>query len=520
MHRSHKILLALLTGLLVCCSFPTMVAGVRFPELGWLAWIALVPLLLAVRDSSPRGAFLLAFLSAFIFYGGSLFWLYRAIHGFGGIAVGIAVAVMCLLFVILAAFAGLALYVARLMETRWRGEFLIWVPVAWTAAEFARNVLPFGGFPWSNVAMALGQQLPFVQIADIVGVFGVIFLVVWVNAFLAEGVARLRGETVRLLLPKAVLTVLLVGAVVGYGLWRTGTVDRQIAAAPSLRVALVQSNISQEEKWRADRAQANLDRYRRATAELADAADLIVWPEAAFPWPMPTEAVSVEPLLLGLDEGGGETPFVLLGAITERPDGDDHNSAVLFDAGGRVRGLYHKEHLVPFGEYVPMQQVLFFARKLTEPVGRFLPGHDQAPLAVGAARLGVLVCYEDIFPEIARRQARAGATLFVNITNDAWYGRSSAPYQHAALSAMRAIEERRFLVRATQTGLTAVIDPVGRLLMTAPLFEEALLVSKAGLLEELSPYARSGDWFAWACVAYIIIGIVFVVVRRGRSSQR
>jgi apolipoprotein N-acyltransferase len=285
-------------------------------------------------------------------------------------------------------------------------------------------------------------------------------------------------------------------------------------------VGLVQANIPQDEKWAEAKAVANLAKLRRMSVSLQETPlDLIVWPEAAFPWPVSTEATGIDPGVLGFDANAvGALPHLLLGALSERPDGEFYNSALLFDGRGRIVGRYHKAHLVPFGEYVPYRKLLTFAHKLTEPVGNFLEGTSFEPLRMGTARIGVLICYEDVFPEVARKIAAAGAELFVNMTNDAWYGVSSAPWQHLGLSVFRAVENRRSIVRATNTGISAVVAPSGRVLMETGLDEDAIIVAAVGLRRDVTPYTRLGDWFAWGCIAYAALGMAFVLVRRLRAK--
>jgi len=215
----------------------------------------------------------------------------------------------------------------------------------------------------------------------------------------------------------------------------------------------------------------------------------------------------------------GLLPYVLLGSISERPDGMYHNSVVLFDAQGEIKGRYHKAHLVPFGEYVPYKKLLFFASKLTEPVGNFMPGESFEPLDVGGRPAGPLVCYEDIFPEISRRLVSRGAQFLVNVTNDAWYGRSSAAFQHMALAVFRAVETRRFLVRATNTGVSAVVAPTGKINAMSDIFHDAVIVAPIGLRDEITAYVRYGDWFAYACAAYVLVGLVMVAANRIRKRR-
>ena len=513
MKRIHKVLFSIFSGILVSISFPTLIFGFHFPNLGLLAWVALVPLIVVVSSARPKNAFIYTFVAGLVLYSTSLFWLYKAIHGFGGLSVATSVSVMFLLFLLLSCMTAFAPMFARLIQTRWRGELIVLLPVCWTAIELIGNYIPFGGFPWSNIAMGQYATLSVIQIVDLVGVYGLIFIMIWVNVFIAEVIIRAGGGAVKFLLPKTILTVVLVAGMLGYGLLSLNTVDEEYARSKTIQVGMIQGNIPQAEKWLRDKAVRNLDIHRRGVVKLTEHVDLVIWPEASFPWPIKASMKLIDPLTLGfLDGYVGVTPYVMLGAIVERDDDLYHNSAILFDAQGKVMGMHHKSHLVPFGEYVPYKKALFFAKKLTEPIGNFVPGLSTTPLVAGDARLGVVICYEDVFPEISRKLSAAGANLLVNITNDAWYGVTSAPYQHLALSVFRAVENRRTLLRATNTGISAVISPTGKVQMESSIFEPAILVVNAPLLKKMTTYTKLGDWFAIACVAYMFLGIAAVIV--------
>ncbi len=521
MKTLYQIACSILTGILICFSFPTILFGWHAPDLGWFAWIALVPLILVMKRAEPSRAFLLTFITGLVAYAGSLYWVYRAMNTYGGMSSLLSVLGLVLMIMILALFLAIASLSARFIHSRWRGEFIALFPVCWVAMEFLRNYFPFNGFPWSNIAMSQWSSLHIIQITDVVGIYGLMFLIVWVNVMISEVVEIIRGDKVRMFIPKAVATVVLIAASLVYGIVR---LDQQSAAKETegvIKVGLVQGNIPQEEKWAEEKMAQNLHKYRKATRKLRDAAvDLIIWPEASFPWTMGTEQTSIDPRAMGFDEMElNDLPNVILGVLTKRPDGEYHNSAVLFDAKGKRKGLYHKVHLVPFGEYVPYEKVLFFARKLAEPVGNFIAGKSYDPMIADGAKVGLLICYEDIFPEISRKMVKKGAQFLANITNDAWYGVSSAPYQHLALSVFRAVENKRYVVRSTNTGVTAVIAPSGKVEMESGLFEDALIVTPVGLISKTTLYTKLGDWFAWACMAYFVIGLILAFVMKYRRAR-
>lgn len=376
-----QIIFAIITGILVCFSFPTVFFGWHAPDLGIIGWVALVPLFLAIRDASARRAFALTFLAALVWYGGSLYWVFRAMHTYGKLPALTSGLVNVLLVVIVSAYIGFAPMLARFIAKNFRGEMIILLPVLWTAVELCRNYVPCNGFPWSNIAMSQYKILPAIQIVDLVGVYGLIFAMVWVNQYVAELILKLRKEDITNFWPKTVATSVIAAVIIGYGIVRLETVPRSFKSAPVVKLGMIQGNIEQEEKWDKAKALDNLNVYRTSARRLRDApVDLIIWPEAAYPNYFSTEMASIRPEILGLtDMEMTREPYTLLGAVSEEPSGNYHNSAFLFDAHGRIEGQYHKAHLVPFGEYVPYQKLFFFAKKITAPVGNFIEGTSYDP---------------------------------------------------------------------------------------------------------------------------------------------
>lgn len=503
----YKILLSLFTGVLVCISFPTLIGSWHLPELGFLGFVALVPLFVALHKAGARESFLLTVLAASVWYGGSLYWVYNAMHDYGGLSSTTSILVTILLVLVVSIYIALAPFLSKILVKNFRCEPLVVLPVAWAAFEFFRNYFPCAGFPWSNIAMSQYKLLPVIQIVDFVGVYGLIFLLVFINQFLAEAVVKLRGEAVGYFIQKLLIALVLMIAVLGYGYYRMHTLAATFAYNETLKVGLIQGNIDQGDKWKESKTVDNLNIYRVAAKNLAKSAvDLIIWPEAAYPWFIDVESDSILPSHLGINSSETtDWPYSLIGAIGTSSKEDFYNSAFLFDRSGRKEGTYHKMHLVPFGEYVPYKKILFFVDKLTREVGNLKAGDSYNPLYLEDIGLGVLICYETIFPEIARKQVLAGASFIANLTNDAWYGVSSAPFQHLALSVFRAVENRRYLVEATNTGVSAIIDPMGHIVTQSRLFEDAVIVSVIKPLWYLSAYSRLGDWFAFGCVGYLVI---------------
>jgi apolipoprotein N-acyltransferase len=286
-----------------------------------------------------------------------------------------------------------------------------------------------------------------------------------------------------------------------YGVRRIGTVEAARTVAPAVRVGVVQGNIGVERKGDRSLFRRNLDDYRRLSRDVADRVDLLVWPETVVQRPLPDE-VRVPPV--------DAHPFpdaprpLVFGGLTDTPGRAErrlYNSAFLLGADGTIAGRYDKRVLVPFGEYLPFAARFPSLRRLSPATGHFTPGSGPALLTVrDDLRIGALICYEDVIPNPAREAVANGATLLLNLTNDAWYGASAEPYQHQALALWRAVETRRDFIRSTNTGLTTAISATGRIVGELPIFEAATLEVEARLLRLSTFYARRGDVFAWAVV--------------------
>ncbi len=492
------LLAAVGSGLLVALAFPR-------PSLYPLAWIGLTPLLV----TGSRRPFRAGLLAGSVFFALVLYWLNIVMTTYGRLALPLALAAWLLLSVYLALFWAVPFWGTLRLRALCRLSPVLVFPVFWVGCEYLRGWL-LTGFPWALLGYS---QQPFawlLQTADLFGVYGVSFLVALVNALLAEILLRRREGR-----PLPLRTLLAVGcllaAALGYGAWRLE------APAPGGRkewtVALAQGNIDQAQKWDARFLYATLDIYRRLSRQATQAgAELTVWPESAAPFYFQEPGRPRSQVIATARESGG---YLLLGAPAyDRKDGRIrfYNSAYLLNAAGEVLGRSDKIHLVPFGEYVPLKWLLPFVDKLVVGIGDFSPGRVM-PLRMNGRSLGVLVCYEAIFPDIARRYVRRGSDLLVNITNDAWFGRSSAPWQHLEMAAFRAVEQRIWLLRAANTGVSALISPTGRIVRHSRLFEPALVVGRVTPGAGPSLYRRIGDVLPWSCLL-VTAGWLWLLYRR------
>jgi apolipoprotein N-acyltransferase len=352
------------------------------------------------------------------------------------------------------------------------------------------------------VLLGYSQQalLPFAQLASLAAVYGVSFLVCAVSALLARAAVAPHARARRTALAAAALVV---GAAWGWGTWQMG---RPVAETGRVTVGLVQGGVRQEDKWVPEYASANVGRHLRLTERAADAgARLVVWPESAVPF-LFDENPALAALLRDVVRRRGVYLFFGNDDRERLPEGSRiYVGAKLLDPSGELAARYHKIRLVPFGEYVPLQPLFTlggrFVAKLVQEVSDFTPGTEAVTGAVDGRGIGGFICYEAIFPGLVRRFAAGGAEILVNVTNDAWYGTTSAPHQHLAMAAFRAIENRRYLVRAANTGITGVVDPRGRVLEPTRLFDTTVLVREVPFVAETTFYTRHGNVFAQAAAA-------------------
>jgi apolipoprotein N-acyltransferase len=370
----------------------------------------------------------------------------------------------------------------------------------------------FTGFPWENLGYSQYSWLSFIQIADIAGVSGISFVLVLSNCFLFLLLLDRRGKGLTRLL-SLLLLVGLVLTVYGYGRWRLDSLEAN--SSPSIKIALVQGNIAQDTKWDPAFQQATLKKYLRLTREaVKQEPDLVVWPETATPFYFQSDFKSRKIIIQEMQKL--KKPL-LFGSPAYRRKGERlrlYNRAYLLNNLGQVSGYYDKIHLVPFGEYVPLKRILFFVNKLVQAAGDFASGDSGVVLELPPARMGVLICYESIFPELSRDLVDSGANLLINITNDAWFGRSSAPYQHLSMAVMRTVENRVPMARSANTGITAFIDARGQIHQPTGLFEEATILSTVKLGHGKTIYRHYGYWFAWSCLAITILVFGYGLLRR------
>ena len=482
--------LASISGLLLFASFPSI-------DLSLFAWIALVPLFVALNGQTARNAFLLGGLCGIVFFAGTVNWMAHTMNVHGNLAFIPSAVITLILCAYLALYPALFAAALAHIGRRRKRAFFLSAPALWTSFELARALL-FGGFPWALLGYSQYAVLPVIQVADITGVYGVSFLIVFFNSALA---AFLNDR--KQLLPLA-SALLLTAIALGYGWLRLAGPTQ----GPGIRISVIQGNIEQDKKWDPAYQRKTFAVYQRLTREaLREHPDLVIWPETATPFYFggaDPAARSMTRELSGFVKAN-KVPL-LFGSATQNPSTPAvlHNSAFLISADGSVAGSYHKLHLVPFGEYVPFRNVLFFVGKMVQAEGDFEPGYDYPLMFLSVAGqqvpINTAICYEIIFPDLVRRFVRKGSSIITTITNDAWFGKTAAPFQHFSMAVFRAIENRVPVARAANTGISGFIDDKGRILSASGIFSEDYRTSSVSPGGALTFYTAYGDIFSYLCV--------------------
>ena len=460
------------------------------------AWFALAPLLVIALRHRPWPAFGWTWVGSFVFFLGLLRWLNFTFRVYSSIPWPLTWGPTMLLAGYCALWpAAVCALVAWIASRRSAGWALLVAPFLWVAAEWGRGHL-MGGFPWGLLGYSQHARLLVIQIAELGGVYAVSFVMLAVNAAIAGCVVLpVRRAATGLAFAGAVLV-----ATLGFGMWR-------LAAPPpagDVTIAAMQPSIEQPLKWDERHVEETLSVYFGLTRSVGPrGADLIVWPETASP-----SVLRRDPVLLGALATLATTldARLLIGSID--PDeraGRFRNSAFLVSGKG-IENRYDKIHLVPFGEYVPLSSVIGFVRSWAEFISEMEPGSHATVFQGPPAPFGVVICYEGIFPELFRDFVRNGARFMVNMTNDAWFGRTTGPAQHLEMYPFRAIEHRVALVRAANTGISAFIAPSGAIVRALPLFERGMLTDRIPLRRGQTLYTRLGDWLAYLSLA--VAGVI------------
>ncbi len=510
-------ILALLSGVLQVLVFPK-------PNLYFLSWVAMVPLLYALLrgrggegelfDSEGRSlrpftiwqGFLIAWVSGVLWYVGTCYWIYPVMNGYGRLSAPVATLITAAYCIIMGmhhgAFGALVVMMSR-RSTLGNRRPLLLAPVFWVAIEFFRDRVT--GVPWNPLGNSQIDNIPFARIAQTTGVYGLSFAVMLVNCAFVAALLLWGRRRINLLISAAAAAIAL----------QIGVLAKPAEFPATQQAVLVQENVPllDQPDWTpryfdqtiADLVQASV---KAGPKPAAGSPGLIVWPESPAPFFIADPRLKQWLTALAQDTNS----YLVVGSLGEMEDskGQRHllNSALVVDPHGTIVGRYDKIHLVPFGEYVPFQEFLFFANKLTREVGDFGRGTERKVFDLNGTRAGTFICYESVFPGEVREFTANGAQVLINISDDMWYGETSAPWQHLQMSRMRAMENHRWLLLTTNNGTTASIDPFGRVVKQAARNIRTTLVAPYGLESDSTFYSRYGDLFAWACVVISCLAVL------------
>src|SRR5579863_3941838 len=514
--------------LLVLLSAALQVLIFPLPGVYVLSWFALAPLIVALLRARPAGelevpgelrlqpasplqGFFLGYVCGIVWYAGTCYWIYDTMRQYGGLNAPAAVLVVFLFCCYLGLYHGLfGLLVCLLAHPRDNRRALVMAPVLWVAVELARTRIT--GFPWNLLGIAQVDNIALCRIASWTGVYGVSFEIVLVNVALAAA----------FLVPREKRSSLLIASLAAAAVLQSGRLIEAPTARADRTASLIQQNIPVSADWDPKYLQQTLaelaDLTEKSIANQPQTIDLIVWPESPAPFfsndPRFRDAVGT---IARNTKAWIVTGTIGSDAANPNSEGTLFNSAALVSPTGEFTARYDKVHLVPFGEYLPFPSLFSFAGGLTKEVGQFEHGASRRPLKAGGESLGVFICYESVFPDEVRQFADQGAQVFVNISNDGWYGDSGAYAQHLNQTRMRAIENNRWILSATDTGVTASIDPFGRVAARVPRKQRAALLAPYALTSVTTFYTRHGDWFAYLCA---IISLGALIARFASSKNR
>ena len=466
-------LLTFVSGILLSLAFAPF-------DYAYLAILSLVILFSSWENVSPKRAMLRGYLFGLGMFGVGVSWVYVSVHDYGGASVLISIIITLAFVGFWAIFPALAGYLTcKLLPSTCRSARLAAMPFVWMLVEYFRGQYVFNGFPWLQISYSQ-LETPLAGYIPLVGGYA-IGLMLSATAVAIIFVIRLKNHKYTAL--GIVLIIWLIGGYLQGKNWTQ-------AQGKPITVTMIQGNVPQDQKWRPENRSKIINRYLRLTGQHWDS-DVIIWPETAIPAFL--DKVQ-ESLLQPLAEKARLTHTDVIVSLPVRKNkGKPYYNAVL--ALGQQTRMYRKVHLLPFGEYLPFQPLSGYLLKQLKimPVGSFSPGDIDQPLLKGAGYpFSTSICYEDVFPKLVIKDLPA-ASYLVNVTNDAWFGNSIEPHQHMQLARMRAIETGRFLLRATNTGVTGVVAPDGKVINQAPMFQDTTITTDITPMQGMTPYAKIGD---------------------------
>ncbi len=504
-----------LSGVLAFLMYPFILFGYHFPDMGFFAWIFLVPLLIGIHRHKFAHKFVLAFICSMIAHYGTFYWLITAMQKFGGLNFFQSFATMTLLCIffsmVFALFLSLASWVNHIIKV----PLFLLLPVFMTTRDLLLHHFPFNGFPWGAPPYALGDWLQFFQWVDHTGIFGLSFFIYLINGLFAGGMLLfIHRKQVDKMVSRLIVVCVLIVLSIYLSSLSSQAYEKNKIPLKSLNIALVQGNIPQDQKWDPFYAQDILNNYFKLTHKaVKDGADFVVWPETSYPFGLRYPKLLDEKFL----NKERLSTNLLIGAFVAEKHTDGvqlFNSIVQINTKAEMLAVYRKMHLVPFGEYLPFKEIFKHFPTVRRAVGEVSRGHEAVLFDVLDLKVGSLICFEDIFPSYARALAKKKADILINYTNDAWYGDTSAQHQHLVFSQFRALENRLFLLRATNTGMTAIINPRGEVFDKLAPFKNSYLLHNIKVDRATSFYSLHGDNWVFGIAVIFFMLFLYAVIKR------
>ncbi|MBI9110450.1 apolipoprotein N-acyltransferase [Maridesulfovibrio ferrireducens] len=495
----------------ICAGIGYANPAVHFPAaaLGFPLALGLV----AFSARSPREALKRGWIVGSFACLACLYWLAYPVGVYGGISWFLAIPCPILMAMAVGGYYGLYTFILNIAARKLHPFMLcIFSGLLWTTMEFAQGYF-FTGFPWMTLSSAFSFWPESIQGAAFVGAYGLSGLL----ASITTGLLTWKSSNLAKIWSVGILT-----AIVLLGVLRTQPETfSTLRSIGNATIGVVQGNIDQGSKWDSKYQIATLDKYIKLSKNFAVKPDLIVWPETAMPFQI-QDPSDMRATLLNFSKDSG-TPL-LTGApgYVLHPQSKSYslyNRALLLDPHKTTLDWYEKSHLVPFGEYVPLKEYLPID-KLVQGIGDFIPGKDASPLQSGNLAMGILICYEGIFPELAQERVEKGANLLINISNDAWYGKTSAPFQHLGLVSLRAVEQGRYLIRGTNTGISACIDPLGKVSDSTGLFVDAAILTTPELMTGMTFFSSNYELMTYGPLFLTLLFVIWIAIAHLVSGNK
>jgi len=495
--------LALLSGLLSALAFPKF-------NLSFFIWISLIPFLLIISNKTPKQSFLLGMIAGFSFYSVLLYWIPDVPAHFGGLSIGISILIYVVFMLFLSLFwAFFSLSFSIIRRSFPHGAYIM-APFLWIVFEYTLAHL-LTGFPWGFVGYAQYENLFFIQVASLTGIYGLSFFIVLFQSFFVLSI-KTRKKSFFFL---GLVLVLFIH------LWGFLSLKRVTPSSETFQASVIQGNVSSDIYWpnlTYEEIQQIFDEHLDLTnAASLSGSQLIIWPEFSIPlcFSCPSEYYqNFKKSLFQFVQEKNRTLLLGTNEMLPYQDTNQYFNTALCLSPDLSFTEYHKIHLVPFGEYIPYPKIFSFFSKMTHAVGEITPGKELLLHSFKTSLFGSPICYEIIFPNLVRKFTKNGAQFLTTLTNDGWYGQSSAPYQHFAIAVMRAVENRRFLLRAATTGISGIVDPYGRILVKSELETQTFLTGQITPMSTKTLYSRIGDVLAYISLTLSFLFLILALIKR------